>query len=190
MTTIITKNGSGVPTAGDLETGELAVDLTNNKLYTKNGSNEVVQIDGLVPEIGSFTPKIGTSSSSYSAVVEEGHYVKIGNICTVTFRVSDITVGSPTAFLYLRDLPFPALTTGKTQNLPISRLTFADTNDNTSSDVATPSVAYLPLFAGDTLAPIYVNKEEDSPFALAGSRINQGGVPTTIASTFTYMCDA
>lgn len=44
MTTLITKNGSGAPDAVDLTAGELAVDLTNNRLYSKNSLNEVVQI--------------------------------------------------------------------------------------------------------------------------------------------------
>ena len=39
MTTIITKNGSGAPTAGQLSQGELAVDLTNKELYTKETPN-------------------------------------------------------------------------------------------------------------------------------------------------------
>ena len=35
-TTIITKNGSGAPAASDLVAGELAVDLTNKRLYTED----------------------------------------------------------------------------------------------------------------------------------------------------------
>ena len=42
--TIITKNGSGVPLASDLVKGELAVDLTNRKLYTKDDSGQVVEL--------------------------------------------------------------------------------------------------------------------------------------------------
>ena len=44
-TTIITKNGSGAPTDGDLNVGELAVDLTNKQLYTKN-SDGVIKLGG------------------------------------------------------------------------------------------------------------------------------------------------
>jgi len=43
-TTIITKNGSGAPTADDLSVGELAVDLTNKRLYSKNSSSEVIEL--------------------------------------------------------------------------------------------------------------------------------------------------
>ena len=47
MTTIITKNsstGGAVPTAGVLTQGELAVNVTDKKLYTKNSSGAVVEI--------------------------------------------------------------------------------------------------------------------------------------------------
>ena len=44
MTTIITKNGSGAPVAGDLTEGELAVDLTNRRLYSKDSGANVVQL--------------------------------------------------------------------------------------------------------------------------------------------------
>lgn len=43
-TKIITKNGSGVPSDGALDTGELAVDLTNNKLYSSTDGTDVVEI--------------------------------------------------------------------------------------------------------------------------------------------------
>ena len=43
-TTIITKNGSGAPVAGDLVQGELAVDLTNKEIYTKNSKGAVIKI--------------------------------------------------------------------------------------------------------------------------------------------------
>ena len=43
-TTIITKNGSGAPATGDLVQGELAVDLTNKNLYSKDTSGNIVEI--------------------------------------------------------------------------------------------------------------------------------------------------
>ena len=43
-TTIITKNGSGAPAADDLVAGELAVDLTNKRLYTKDSGNNVLEL--------------------------------------------------------------------------------------------------------------------------------------------------
>ncbi len=44
MTTIITKNGSGAPAAEDLTAGELAVDLTNKRLYTKDSGGTVLEV--------------------------------------------------------------------------------------------------------------------------------------------------
>ena len=43
-TTIKLKNGSGAPAASDLVQGEPALDLTNNRLYSENGSGSVVEI--------------------------------------------------------------------------------------------------------------------------------------------------
>ncbi len=48
-TTIITKNSSTVsaaPSAGSLTQGELAVNVTDKKLYTKNASGSVVELTG------------------------------------------------------------------------------------------------------------------------------------------------
>jgi hypothetical protein len=47
-TTIVTKNGSGAPAASDLVAGELAVDLTNGRLYTEDSGGSVIEI-GLNP---------------------------------------------------------------------------------------------------------------------------------------------
>ncbi len=47
MTTIVTKNSStaaSVPTANDLVQGELAVNVTDGKLYTENASAAIVEL--------------------------------------------------------------------------------------------------------------------------------------------------
>jgi hypothetical protein len=43
-TRIITKNGSGAPLASDLQQGELAVDLTNKRLYTEDSLGAVQEV--------------------------------------------------------------------------------------------------------------------------------------------------
>jgi hypothetical protein len=43
-TKIITKSGSGVPSAGALDTAELAVDLTNKRIYTKDSGGTVIEL--------------------------------------------------------------------------------------------------------------------------------------------------
>ena len=43
-TRIVTKSGSGAPTTDDLIAGELAVDLTNKRLYTENSGGTVLEL--------------------------------------------------------------------------------------------------------------------------------------------------
>ena len=52
-TTIITKYGTTTPSAGVLAVGELAVDHTNKKIFTKNAAGAVITLAGLdtLPEI-------------------------------------------------------------------------------------------------------------------------------------------
>ena len=62
-TTIITKNGSGAPVAGDLVQGELAVDLTNKTLYSKDSSGNVFKVgDTGGGSPGTFTDLVATDS--------------------------------------------------------------------------------------------------------------------------------
>jgi len=62
-TTIITKNGSGAPAAGDLVQGELAVDLTNQTLYSKDSSGNVFKVgDTGGGSPGTFTDLVATDS--------------------------------------------------------------------------------------------------------------------------------
>lgn len=66
-TTIVTKSGSGAPAASDLVAGELAVDLTNGRLYTEDSGGTVLELglnpNGNVNVTGSVTAD-GTASSS------------------------------------------------------------------------------------------------------------------------------
>jgi len=48
-TKLITKNGTGAPTTGQVDTGELAVDTTNGRLYTKDTAGTSVIELGLNP---------------------------------------------------------------------------------------------------------------------------------------------
>ncbi|MDG1949609.1 MAG: hypothetical protein P8J32_02160, partial [bacterium] len=62
MTTIITKHGSGAPTAGQLSQGELAVDLTNKELYTKDSGGNVIKVGSQGGSSGTFTDLVATDS--------------------------------------------------------------------------------------------------------------------------------
>jgi len=53
--TIIIKNSStaaAVPTSGDLEQGELAVNVTDKKIYTKDSGNNIVAVGGAQQFLG------------------------------------------------------------------------------------------------------------------------------------------
>jgi hypothetical protein len=53
-TTIVTKNSStasAAPSAGSLTQGELAVNVTDKKLYTKNASGSVVELTGAKTDV-------------------------------------------------------------------------------------------------------------------------------------------
>jgi hypothetical protein len=45
-TTIITKFGAGIPDAGKIQKGELAIDLVGSILYTKDGNGTIIQLGG------------------------------------------------------------------------------------------------------------------------------------------------
>jgi hypothetical protein len=78
-TTIITKNGSGAPAGGDLSVGELAVDLTNKLLYSKDSGGNVVEIaanssvitGGTIDDtiIGGSVPAEGTFTTANATTV-------------------------------------------------------------------------------------------------------------------------
>ena len=83
MTTIITKNGTGVPANSSLATGELAVDTTNKRIYTSsdgtnvsevgtNPSTLTVDTDTLVVDAANNRVGVGIASPSGKAHVYEG----------------------------------------------------------------------------------------------------------------------
>ena len=77
MTTIVTKNGSGAPLASDLVQGELAVDLTNKRLYTENASGTVI-------EIGTSPSTIDINAGTIDGTVIGGSSAAAGTFTTFT----------------------------------------------------------------------------------------------------------
>ena len=69
-TTIITKNGSGAPTAGQLSAGELAVDLTNKELYSKDSLGNVIKISEGIPEAPSDGKQYAREDATWTEVAE------------------------------------------------------------------------------------------------------------------------
>lgn len=108
MATLITKNSStasAVPLAADLTQGELAVNVTDKKLYTKNSGGSVVQVGGDVTltgtetltnktiEAGTFTNGYteelvsASTSTAYTISLANGsvQYLTLTGNCTYTF---------------------------------------------------------------------------------------------------------
>ena len=85
--TIITKNGSGAPLAADLVAGELAVDLTNGRLYTEDSGGSVIEIglnpSGNVDVTGTVSADgltvLSSSESSLRSADETPFQLVIGN---------------------------------------------------------------------------------------------------------------
>src|SRR6056300_1570139 len=85
-TTIITKNGSGAPLAGDLTAGELAVDLTNKRLYSKDSGGTVIEL-GTTPS--SFTSVgIDDNATSTAITIDSSENVGIGTSPSAPLHLS------------------------------------------------------------------------------------------------------
>jgi len=77
MTTIVTKNGSGAPLASDLVQGELAVDLTNKRLYTEDSGGTVI-------EVGTSPSTIDINAGTIDGTVIGGASAAAGTFTTFT----------------------------------------------------------------------------------------------------------
>jgi len=77
MTTIVTKNGSGAPLASDLVQGELAVDLTNKRLYTEDSGGSVI-------EVGTSPSTIDINAGTIDGTVIGGSSAAAGTFTTFT----------------------------------------------------------------------------------------------------------
>jgi hypothetical protein len=117
-TTIVTKNGSGAPAAGDLVQGELAVDLTNQTLYSKDSSGNVFKVgDTGGGSPGTFTDLVATDSFTSPGIDDNATSTQItvtdtdvdfsGNIDvtgTATLPDADVTTLDVTGTTTLADV--------------------------------------------------------------------------------------
>jgi hypothetical protein len=87
-TTIVTKNGSGAPTDSDLVAGELAVDLTNGRLYTTD-----LDSGGTVLELGTNPASDVTFGDNTKAIFGAGSDLQIYHDGTDSI-ISESGVGS------------------------------------------------------------------------------------------------
>ena len=92
-TTIVTKSGSGAPTASDLVAGELAVDLTNGRLYTENSGGTVLEL-GLNPN---GNVNVTGSVTADGLTVDGSALVRSGN--TLTLNRTDNAVGGAMSYV-------------------------------------------------------------------------------------------
>lgn len=94
-TTIITKNGSGAPLAGDLTAGELAVDLTNKRLYSKDSGGTVIEL-GTTPS--SFTSVgIDDNATSTAITIDSSENVGIGGTPSNNSGYTTLTLNGDTS---------------------------------------------------------------------------------------------
>jgi hypothetical protein len=114
MTTIKLKNGSGAPDAADLVQGEVALDLTNKRIYSENASGTVIEmgtspstidinagtIDGAViggasAAAGTFTTLNATGGGALT-----GTWTNLGTVTTVDINggtIDGTTIGGASA---------------------------------------------------------------------------------------------
>ena len=153
-TTIITKNGSGAPVAGNLTEGELALDLTNKKLYSKQGSTvfEVGATGGGAS--GTFTDLTATSSftspgiddnaNATAITIDSGENVGVGETSPAA-RIHSKTSAQTLALLE---------TTNSTRGV----LFLKDANTTGNTHVGIGAVGDdLQLFSGGSTARVILN---------------------------------
>jgi len=100
MTTIVTKNGSGAPLASDLVQGELAVDLTNKRLYTEDSGGTVIELGSNPTSLttGTFTSTgIDDNATSTAITIDSSQRVGIGTASP--FGELSISSASPQVYL-------------------------------------------------------------------------------------------
>jgi hypothetical protein len=135
---------SSVPTTGQLAQGELAVNLVDKKLYTKDNTNAVVQlnpefnINGLTTtavDTNDFLPFADTSNSGVNRKATVADILALGistnNILAATAGAS---VGAVGTYAHLRRNTIQALSPGTT--IPGSQLVFSNNNALAGSGVS------------------------------------------------------
>ena len=101
MTTVITKNSStasAVPASGDLVQGELAVNVTDKKIFTKDGSGTIVKVVG---QLGNQEPSaVAITGGTVAGVAQTGGTINntpIGG--TTAAAVTGTTITATTGFV-------------------------------------------------------------------------------------------
>jgi hypothetical protein len=161
-TTIITKNGSGAPLAGDLTAGELAVDLTNKRLYSKDSGGTVIEL-GTTPS--------GISGGTIDDTVIGGTTAAAGTFTTFTSTGIDDNATST------------AITIDSSQNVSLSGDLTVDTDtlyvDSTNNRVGIgttdPSVNLQLNSVSDATASLIATTNADATLNLLESGVGDVG---------------
>ncbi len=154
MTTIITKNGSGAPTAGQLAQGELAVDLTNKELYTKDSGGNVIKVGAQGGSTGTFTDLTATVSFTSPGIDDNATSTQItvtntdvdfsGNIDvtgTATLPDANVTTLDVTGVSTLVDADVTTLDVTGTATLADANVTVLDVTGVSTLATVTADVA-------------------------------------------------
>jgi hypothetical protein len=198
MATLITKNSStasAAPLAADLTQGELAVNVTDKKLYTKNASGTVVQIGGEVTLTGTETltnktltsptltaPVLGTPASGTVTNLTGTASINInGTVGTTTAAAGAFTTLSATSTLGVTGVStltggavVQGLTVGRGGGAVVSNTVVG--NGAGFSNSTSPSNVYFGYQAG------YSNTTNFGSNTFIGSRV--GYLTTGYSNTF------
>jgi hypothetical protein len=111
-------SGNGIPTTGDLELGELAINTYMGTMYTKatvGSGGHIVEISANTIEgstdytAGTWTPTItAASASGVTYSLQEGYYIKMGDLVTCNFRLLLTDTGTTYGALAIAGLPYTA----------------------------------------------------------------------------------
>ena len=185
--TIITKNSStasAVPAAGDLTKGELAVNVTDKKLYTKDNSAAIVKIVGSLgnQEANAVAITGGTiNNTSVGATTPATGSFTTLNVSGVATLASGSVLNTPTSAVLTNATGLP-LTTGVTGTLPVANggTGITSLGAGVATFLGTPSSANLRGAVTDetgtgalvfATSPTLVTPDLGTPSALVGTNI-------------------
>jgi hypothetical protein len=148
-------SGNGIPTTGDLELGELAINTYHGKLYTKAtvGADHIVEISANTIEdsddysAGTWTPTItAPSATSIAYSVQQGYYIRMGDLVTCNFRMLLTENGTTYGALSIGGLPYTAGATPTRQECSLTTGDVTIGSDNQMAAMLTNGATSIALY--------------------------------------------